>query len=59
MVKFAKEVTERGHSTYDHNYATYMKVAREGIVVGLRRYHFFGTLLMLSYGEFGLPVFVK
>ncbi|KAK9939776.1 hypothetical protein M0R45_016463 [Rubus argutus] len=41
LVKFAKEVTQRGHSTYDHNYATYMKVAREGIVVGLRRYHFF------------------
>jgi hypothetical protein len=35
-----------------------MKVAREGIVVGLRRYHFFGTLLMLSYVEFKLPVFV-
>ncbi|POO00835.1 RNA-dependent RNA polymerase-type [Trema orientale] len=36
MVKFAEEVTSR-----DHYYAGYSKIAREGILVGLRRYCFF------------------
>ncbi|KAL6221871.1 hypothetical protein ACLB2K_005263 [Fragaria x ananassa] len=41
MVKFAKEEVQRGQSGSCHNYPTYMKVAREGILVGLRRYRFF------------------
>nr|XP_011459232.1 PREDICTED: probable RNA-dependent RNA polymerase 5 isoform X2 [Fragaria vesca subsp. vesca] len=41
MVKFAKEEVQRGQSGACHNYPTYMKVAREGILVGLRRYRFF------------------
>lgn len=54
MVKFAKEEVQRGQSGACHNYPTYMKVAREGILVGLRRYRFFGKLLMPSDGEFEL-----
>lgn len=48
MVKFVEEKSERtqtGSSIAYNNYATYSKVAREGILVGLRRYHFFGMLL--------------
>ncbi|KAM5547585.1 hypothetical protein ABKV19_001861 [Rosa sericea] len=42
MVKFAKEEVQSGQSiACHHNYSTYMKVAREGILVGLRRYRFF------------------
>ncbi|XP_061994035.1 probable RNA-dependent RNA polymerase 5 isoform X1 [Rosa rugosa] len=42
MVKFAKEEVQRGQSiACHHNYSMYMKVAREGILVGLRRYRFF------------------
>ncbi|KAK1572476.1 hypothetical protein Q3G72_033129 [Acer saccharum] len=37
MVKFAEEVTDQRSS----DYAKYSKIAREGILVGLRRYHFF------------------
>ncbi|XP_050363842.1 probable RNA-dependent RNA polymerase 3 [Argentina anserina] len=42
MVKFAKEEVQRCQiPAGDINYSTYMKVAREGILVGLRRYRFF------------------
>jgi hypothetical protein len=54
MVKFVEEGsegTQTGSSIAYNNYATYSKVAREGILVGLRRYHFFGMLLKPSHGE--------
>ncbi|ONH97965.1 hypothetical protein PRUPE_7G221200 [Prunus persica] len=42
MVKFSDVVTERVPTAIkDNNYANYSKVAREGILVGLRRYQFF------------------
>ncbi|CAL2274876.1 unnamed protein product [Prunus armeniaca] len=42
MVKFSDVVTEKVPTAIkDHNYANYSKVAREGILVGLRRYRFF------------------
>ncbi|KAK2650448.1 hypothetical protein Ddye_017937 [Dipteronia dyeriana] len=37
MVKFAEEVTDQRSS----DYAKYIKILREGILVGLRHYHFF------------------
>ncbi|KAF3442984.1 hypothetical protein FNV43_RR16902 [Rhamnella rubrinervis] len=39
MVKFAEEVN--GRDVSDYPYAAYMKIAREGIPVGLRKYRFF------------------
>ncbi|KAF3442981.1 hypothetical protein FNV43_RR16899 [Rhamnella rubrinervis] len=39
MVKFAEEVN--GMDVRDYPYAGYMKIAREGIPVGLRKYRFF------------------
>ena len=50
MVKFAEGGTEMGLS--DNYHAAYMKIAREGIPVGLRKYRFFGKPVSLSYGEF-------
>ncbi|POO00833.1 RNA-dependent RNA polymerase-type [Trema orientale] len=48
-VKFAEEVNgNSGTGSRDHNYAGYRKIAREGILVGLRRYCFFGELLSNS-----------
>ncbi|VVA10487.1 PREDICTED: probable RNA-dependent [Prunus dulcis] len=42
MVKFSDVVTEKVPTAIkDNNYANYSKVAREGILVGLRRYQFF------------------
>ncbi|BFG39850.1 hypothetical protein CerSpe_261240 [Prunus speciosa] len=42
MVKFSDVVTEKVPTGFkDNNYANYSKVAREGILVGLRRYRFF------------------
>ncbi|TXG61454.1 hypothetical protein EZV62_012817 [Acer yangbiense] len=41
MVKFAGEVTGRRSFGITSDYAKYSKIAREGILVGLRRYHFF------------------
>lgn len=47
MVKFSDVVTERVPTAIkDNNYANYSKVAREGILVGLRRYQFFGMPFM-------------
>ncbi|KAM5547587.1 hypothetical protein ABKV19_001862 [Rosa sericea] len=43
IVKFDEEGTQTGSRTsYDNDYSTYMKVERQGIFVGLRRYRFFG-----------------
>ena len=36
MVKFAEEVMDQ------RSFDKYSEIAREGILVGLRRYHFFG-----------------
>ncbi|KAL5771145.1 hypothetical protein ACOSP7_015299 [Xanthoceras sorbifolium] len=41
MVKFAEEVTGRRSFANNSDYAKYSKIAREGILVGLRRYCFF------------------
>lgn len=58
MVKFADVATEKiPTGIKDNNYANYSKVAREGILVGLRRYRFFGTPFMPQYGEFGMSNF--
>jgi hypothetical protein len=51
MVKFAGElVTHRGGSNvHNNNYPTYIKLERKGILVGLRRYHFLGMLLINAF----------
>lgn len=52
MVKFAGEVTDM--CPIDHYYAAYSKIWRGGILVGLRRYCFFGKPFFFLYvcGEF-------
>lgn len=52
MVKFADAVNDKDPRKKMGLYVDYSKVAREGILVGLRRYCFFGMPLMPSYGEF-------
>lgn len=46
MVKFAEDVFDR-HSTSlsGGSFYAYNKIARDGILLGLRRYHFFGESL--------------
>ena len=50
-VKFAEEATENlGIGSNDHFFSGYREIAiKKGILVGLRKYYFFGELLFLDY----------
>lgn len=51
LVKFAEDVTDRSslNCSTDSN-ASYNKIAREGIFVGLRQYRFFGEFIFFHHG---------
>ncbi|KAF8393436.1 hypothetical protein HHK36_021680 [Tetracentron sinense] len=51
IVKFTEEVTDRSSSalSFNSSNAEYLKIAKEGILVGLRRYRFFGKWKKIVY----------
>lgn len=57
VVQFAEDATKMGSNggSSGSNYAVYEKILKEGILVGLRRYQFFGKIFYLSFCQF-LPL---
>lgn len=58
LVKFAEEMNVgKGSHAFQESDSIYHKVAQEGILVGLRRYQFFGKLL--KFILFGLVLSIS
>lgn len=50
MVKFAEDVSDRCSISHPGgSFYAYKKIARDGILLGLRRYQFFGKSFMMPF----------